>query len=272
MKRLTLPRTALLLLCALLAGCAGKGVEQGEQALVTARENLQKVKNDPQVLRSAPLDVVRAGESLSRAEGFSGYWGSSADVSHYAFLSLRFSQIASEHSQLMANQERLAGLEQELLRLQQALRDAKLLSVAQQGQAQDAQMASLTREQAERGLVMTLNDVVFEPAQAKLNASANRTLLKLVQFLQLNPRRIVRVEGYADNQGTQAQNLQLSIDRAQAVANVMEDLGVDKQRIQVQGFGEAYPLAENASRRGREQNRRVEIVFSDEQGNLSAPR
>jgi flagellar motor protein MotB len=47
---------------------------------------------------------------------------------------------------------------------------------------------------------------------------------------------------------------------------------VDKKRIQVQGFGEVHPLAENASRRGREQNRRVEIVFSDEQGNLSAPR
>lgn len=271
MKRLTLI-SATLLGCVLLAGCASSGVEQSEQALAAARLSLQKVKNDPQVLRSAPLDVVRAGESLTRAEGFSGYWGSSADVSHYAYLSLRFSQIASEHSLLLANQERLASRGQELLRLQQALRDAKLLSVAQQGQAQDEQMVSLTRDQAERGLVMTLNDVVFEPAQAKLNASANRTLLKLVQFLQLNPRRVVRVEGYADNQGSQEQNLQLSLDRAQAVADVMEDLGVDKKRIHVQGFGEAYPLAENASRRGREQNRRVEIVFSDDLGKLSDPR
>jgi len=272
MKRLTVTGPATLLACALLTGCAGAGHSEQTQQLDAARVHLQKVKNDPQVLRSAPLDVVRAGESLARAEGFSGYWGSGADVSHYALLSLRFSQIASEHSVLIANQERLASLEQERLRLQQALRDAKLLSIAQQGQAQDEQMASLTRDQAERGLVMTLSDVLFEPGQANLNASANRTLLKLVQFLQLNPRRIVRVEGYADNQGTQEQNLQLSIARAQEVANVMEDLGVDKKRIQVQGFGEAYPVAENASRRGREQNRRVEIVFSDEQGNLSAPR
>ena len=272
MKRLTVTGPATLLACALLTGCAGAGHSEQIQQLELARVHLQKVKNDPQVLRSAPLDVVRAGESLARAEGFSGYWGSGADVSHYALLSLRFSQIASEYSVLIANQERLASLEQERLRLQQALRDAKLLSIAQQGQTQDEQMASLTRDQAERGLVMTLGDVLFEPGQANLNASANRTLLKLVQFLQLNPRRIVRVEGYADNQGTQEQNLQLSIARAQEVANVMEDLGVDKKRIQVQGFGEAYPVAENASRRGREQNRRVEIVFSDEQGNLSAPR
>jgi outer membrane protein OmpA-like peptidoglycan-associated protein len=52
----------------------------------------------------------------------------------------------------------------------------------------------------------------------------------------------------------------------------LEDLGVNPKRVQVQGYGEAYPLAENASRRGREQNRRVEIVFSDEQGRLSPAR
>ncbi|MBX9753237.1 MAG: OmpA family protein [Pseudomonadaceae bacterium] len=270
MKRLNYRAPALLLAAALLTGCAGS--EHSQQELDAARVSFQKVKHDPQVLRSAPLDVVRAGESLTRAEGFSGYWGSSADVSHYAYLSLRFSQIASEHSLLIVNQERLAALEQERQRLQQALRDAKLLSVQQQGQAQDEQMVSLTRTQVDRGLVMTLSDVLFEPAKASLNASANRTLLKLVQFLQLNPRRIVRIEGYADNQGTQAQNLLLSVERAQEVANVLEDLGIDKKRLQVQGYGEAYPLAENASRRGREQNRRVEIVFSDDQGNLSPAR
>ena len=61
-------------------------------------------------------------------------------------------------------------------------------------------------------------------------------------------------------------------ERAQEVANVLEDLGVNKQRLQVVGYGEAHPLAENASQRGRAQNRRVEIVFSDEQGQLSPAR
>lgn len=268
MKRFKQP--AALLTFALLLGCAGP--EHSGQELDAARVSYQQVKHDPIVLRSSTLDVVRAGEALARAEGFSGYWGSGADASHYAYLSQRFSQIAREHSVLVVNQERLATLEREQLRLQQALRDAKLLSVQQQGQAQDEQMVSLTRTQVDRGLVMTLSDVLFEPAQAKLNASANRTLLKLVQFLRLNPRRTVRIEGYADNQGSQEQNLTLSSERAQEVASVLEDLGINKKRLQVQGFGEAYPLAENASRRGREQNRRVEIVFSDEHGNLSPPR
>ena len=263
----------LLTLCAaamLLGGCADQ--QHSETAPEAARVSFYKVKEAPDVLRNSPRDVIRAGESLARADRYAGYWGSSEDVIHYAYLSQRYSDIASEGSQLLVNQERIAKLEGERQRLQQALRDAKLLSVQQQGQAQEEQMVSLTRNQGERGLVMTLGDVLFEPAQASLNASANRTLLKLVQFLQLNPRRIVRIEGYTDNQGDQPSNLALSRERAQEVANVLEDLGVNKQRLQVVGYGEAHPLAENASQRGRAQNRRVEIVFSDEQGQLSPAR
>ena len=65
---------------------------------------------------------------------------------------------------------------------------------------------------------------------------------------------------------------QLSIERAQSIADVLVDLGVDSQRITVQGFGEAYPVADNASTRGRAQNRRVEIVFSDQNGQMGPSR
>ncbi|MNG09525.1 putative lipoprotein YiaD precursor [compost metagenome] len=56
------------------------------------------------------------------------------------------------------------------------------------------------------------------------------------------------------------------------MADVLVDLGIDAKRIEVQGHGESFPVAENASARGRAQNRRVEIVFSDEQGHLGAGR
>ena len=55
-------------------------------------------------------------------------------------------------------------------------------------------------------------------------------------------------------------------------ADALIDLGVDAKRIEVQGFGESFPVAENASAKGRAQNRRVEILFSDEQGRLGAKR
>ena len=133
-------------------------------------------------------------------------------------------------------------------------------------------MVSLAASETERGLVMTLGDVLFDAGRAELKTAANRTLLKLVQFLQLNPRRIVRIEGYTDGRGDARENLELSRARAQTVADVLVDLGIDSQRISVEGYGEAHPVAENASSRGRAQNRRVEIVFSDDKGKLQPGR
>jgi len=170
------------------------------------------------------------------------------------------------------NQERAAKLELERQRLQLALRESKLLSVQQQGKWVEEQIASLTSNQKDRGLVMTLGDVLFDTGEAELKNSANRTVLKLVQFLQLNPRRIVRIEGYTDSTGDTDGNLKLSRERAQSVADMLVDLGIDEKRIQVEGYGDQYPVDVNASERGRAQNRRVEIVFSDEKGQLGAAR
>nr|WP_244154136.1 OmpA family protein [Pseudomonas straminea] len=254
-----------------LAGCAGLGDKQ-QAELEAARTSFQSVKEDPQVLRSAPKDVIRAGESLGRAERLADYWGSADDVAHYAYLSQRYSEIAREHAKLALDQERAARLELDRQRLQLALREAKLLSVQEQNAWLEEQIINLATAQTDRGLVMTLGDVLFDAGEARLKTSANRTVLKLVQFLQLNPRRTLRIEGYSDSSGKREENLELSRARAQTVADALIDLGVDAKRIEVQGFGESFPVAENASAKGRAQNRRVEILFSDEKGRLGATR
>ncbi|MBV4535289.1 OmpA family protein [Pseudomonas urmiensis] len=264
------PMAALTLLA--LVGLQGCASQRSESALDEASAAFQKVKDDSNVLRSAPRDVIRAGESLARAERLSSYIGTGADVRHYAYLSQRYSEIAAEHAKLALNQERIAKLDLDRQRLQLALREAKLASVQQQGKWVEAQIAALASEQTDRGLVMTLGDVLFDTGRADLKNSASRTVLKLVQFLQLNPRRVVRIEGYTDSTGTAQDNLKLSRDRAQSVADMLVDLGVDEKRIQVEGYGDQYPIEANASERGRAQNRRVEIVFSDDKGKLAAPR
>jgi outer membrane protein OmpA-like peptidoglycan-associated protein len=260
---------AMLLSLVLLGGCAN---QQGRQAVADAEASFLAVKEDTDVLRSAPKDVIRAGETLARAERLSSYWGSGQDVEHFAFLSQRYSQIARQHADLSLNQERLAKLELERERLQLALREAKLLSIQQQGQWLEEQVVSLAASETDRGLVMTLGDVLFDAGRTELKASANRTILKLVQFLQINPRRTVRIEGYTDNRGDARENLELSRARAQAVADLLVDLGIEGRRLEVVGYGEAHPLAENASAKGRAQNRRVEILISDEAGKLGAQR
>lgn len=268
-----LPR--LLSVCVLLGsvtlyGCAGQ--QTNDQALQQAISDFQKVKEDSDVLRSAPKDVIRAGELLGKAERLSSYVGTGNDVAHYAYLSRRYSEIAREHSNLLLNTERLAKMEMERQRLQLALREAKLSSAQEHGRWLEDQIVSLATTQTERGLVMTLGDVLFDTGHTELKSSANRTILKVVQFLQLNPKRVVRIEGYTDNVGDKQENLQLSKDRAQSVADVLTDLGIDDKRIQVQGYGDQFPVNANASERGRAQNRRVEIVFSDAEGQLGPNR
>ncbi|PNB43639.1 hypothetical protein C1X75_10295 [Pseudomonas sp. FW305-17] len=269
MSRFT-PVAALALLA--LVGLQGCASQRSESGLDDASAAFQKVKDNSDVLRSAPRDVIRAGESLGRAERLAGYVGTGSDVRHYAYLSQRYSEIASEHAKLALNQERMAKLDLERQRLQLALREAKLASVQQQGKFVEAQIVALASEQTDRGLVMTLGDVLFDTGQADLKNSASRTVLKLVQFLQLNPRRVVRIEGYTDSTGAAEENLKLSRDRAQSVADMLVDLGVDEKRIQVEGYGDQYPVEANASERGRAQNRRVEIVFSDDKGKLAPAR
>jgi hypothetical protein len=103
--------------CASLYGCAG---QHSETALQQAGADFQKVKEDSNVLRIAPKDVIRAGESLARADRLSSYWGSGSDVVHYAYLSQRYSEIAREHTNQALNEERAAKLELERQRLQLA--------------------------------------------------------------------------------------------------------------------------------------------------------
>lgn len=252
-----------------LAGCVNHAADE---AVSQASARFQGVRDNTEVLRHAPKDVIRAGESLARAERLSGYWGASDDVRHYAYLSMRYTDIALAHSEAAANLDRLQrqGLERE--RLQLALRESKLLSVQRQGQWLEDQLLALTTTDADRGLVLTLGDVLFDTGEADLKPSANRTLLKLVQFLQMNPRRIIRIEGYTDSTGAAEDNLKLSKDRAQAVADMLADLGVEERRIDVQGYGDQYPVEANATERGRALNRRVEIVISDRAGTLGEKR
>lgn len=254
-----------------LAGLQGCAMQESQQQLEQAAIAFQDVSEALQVRHDAPKDVMRAAESLERAERFASYWGSAEDVGHYAYLSQRYSEIARQHSEQIQNRRRTTQLTMERERLRRALQEARLLDI-QNGHWLEDQMISLAAAETDRGLVMTLGDVLFKAASAELEPSANRTLLKIVSYMQLNPNRRVRIEGYTDNRGDAAGNLALSKARAQAVGEFMQSLGIDAPRMEVVGYGEQYRVAENASARGRAQNRRVEILFSDEQGRLSSPR
>jgi len=132
----------------------------------------------------------------------------------------------------------------------------------------EAQLADLAAKKTERGIVITLGDVLFGTDLARLNSTGIRTAQKLANVLQQNLQRHVLIEGFTDSTGSAAHNQDLSERRASAVRSALQDLGVSRERIVIHGYGESYPIASNDTAATRQLNRRVEIILSDDSGKV----
>lgn len=130
----------------------------------------------------------------------------------------------------------------------------------------EAQLAELAAKKTERGIVITLGDVLFATGLAQLSPDGLRTVQKLADVLQQNPQRRVLVEGFTDSTGGTAQNQELSERRAGAVLAALQSMGVTRDRVAIRGYGESYPVAANDTSQNRQLNRRVEILLSDDTG------
>jgi outer membrane protein OmpA-like peptidoglycan-associated protein len=162
---------------------------------------------------------------------------------------------------------------------QRAAQQAQLDAANAQRQTQEAQaraaqletqLADLAAKKTARGMVITLGDVLFGTDLSRLTADGMRSAQKLANVLQQNPQRNVLIEGFADSTGAADYNQGLSERRASAVSTALLDLGVARERIDMRGFGEAFPVAANNSAASRQLNRRVEIVLSDDSGKIVA--
>lgn len=143
-----------------------------------------------------------------------------------------------------------------------------------EGRAQqlEAQLRDLEAKKTERGLVITLGDVLFDTNQSQLRSGGVRSVQKLADFFSQYPQRTVMIEGFTDSVGGDSANQELSERRADSVRTALVGMGVGSERITWRGYGEAYPIAGNDTPAGRQLNRRVELVVSDESGRAIAPR
>lgn len=130
----------------------------------------------------------------------------------------------------------------------------------------EAQLAELAAKKTERGIVITLGDLLFGTDQSNLTPDGMRNAQKLAEILKQNPMRNVLVEGFTDSTGAAAYNEELSSRRAASVRDALLQMGIAANRVSVRGFGEAYPVADNDNAAGRQLNRRVEIILSDDTG------
>lgn len=169
------------------------------------------------------------------------------DAEHQAMSARR--QLELSHQDRRAVQERARAAEMRNSLLERQLRD-------------------LAATRSDRGLVVTLNDVLFDTGSATLRPGGQRLVARMGELLQAYPERTIAIEGFADSVGDEAYSEQLSERRAAAVRVALMESGIDGARILARGYGQAFPVASNGTPEGRQRNRRVEVVISDASGSI----
>ena len=287
----------LIAAAALMALAACQTTPTPNPDLVAARSSLEQARSNPYVARSGAVELQNAQLALTRAETA---WAADGDVDqtrHLAYLASKRANIAMAIGLQAQSDERVQQFtaEREKVRLQARTREADvatadaraaqadaqtakqqadaaaLMALQQAGRAEtlERELADMQARKTERGMVVTLGDVLFDTGKSTLQPGAQRSISQLVQVLTRHPARRVLIEGFTDNVGGDEMNLQLSQRRAQAFQRELMNGGITSDRIEVRAWGEANPVADNDSAAGRQRNRRVEVLFSDAEGRLA---
>jgi outer membrane protein OmpA-like peptidoglycan-associated protein len=126
------------------------------------------------------------------------------------------------------------------------------------------ELSDLKAKQTERGMVLTLGEVLFATGKSDLSEKAIQSVEKLAEFLLKYTNRNVLIEGHTDSTGSDQLNMTLSQKRADAVKAALTAKGVSEGRITTRGYGKKYPVGSNDTPGGRSQNRRVEVLILNE--------
>ena len=103
--------------------------------------------------------------------------------------------------------------------------------------------------------------VLFDFDSATLTSAGREALMPHIQYMLDNPETTAKIEGYTDSMGSEAYNLGLSERRANSAKKFFVEKGVACKRLTTAGMGETNFIADNATKQGRAQNRRIEIEF-----------
>ena len=286
MKKIIFTPT-LLVIAALLTAC--NSMPTNTSMLDQTRNDYRSAQSNPKVASYAPLEMKQASDAMAKANAAAANNDSTEDIDKLAYLAKQKIALTQEVAKQKSAEAEVAksGTERDKMRLDQRTREADQSRTAAniargdaayaQQQTRDAQarnanleaqLAELSAKKTERGMVITLGDVLFATDQARLNPEGTRTVQKLAQVLTQNPQRTVLIEGFTDSTGSSAHNQALSERRADSVQLGLLEQGIARNRIAIHGYGEAHPVAGNESTANRQLNRRVEIVLSEDDGKI----
>lgn len=162
--------------------------------------------------------------------------------------------------------ERVGGVETELEKTQMQVREHDERITTTSKTAQEALDRAIAAGQLAEGkflyeTVLSDDKVKFSFNKANLSPEATAALDAFAAQLKNDNKNVfVEIQGHTDNIGSEAYNEQLGEERAEAVRRYLSKQGMPLHRMQVISYGEAAPVADNKTRDGRSQNRRVVLV------------
>jgi outer membrane protein OmpA-like peptidoglycan-associated protein len=277
-------------LCATLALAACSTTPERIDELEQARAAVNQLQNDPMAEAAAARELDKARSALKNADSMKINSRNLENIRHEAFIAQGYADIGMARVAELRARE---GIEKAELKRSEVLREAReaeteraqALAETRGAEAtiakEQAQLArqqaaaatsearrlqdelkDLQTEQTERGLILTLGDVLFDTDKAELKPGAQSSIEQIAEFLSTNPDRRLLIEGHTDSRGTDEYNDSLSQRRADAVKNALLAEGIAADRIRAAGLGEAHPVATNDTVAGRQQNRRVDVVIA----------
>jgi OmpA-OmpF porin, OOP family len=105
--------------------------------------------------------------------------------------------------------------------------------------------------------------LLFDTGKSTLQASSQEQLMNVAEILKAFPKVKLKIGGYTDNVGKPAANLKLSQDRANTVMAELVKLGTDKSRLAAEGYGDQFPVGDNATEEGKQANRRISVRVTE---------
>jgi len=205
-------------------------------------------------------EVARLQAAAAQAENAAALAKEQARMAREAEQKARKALEQAQAMMLQANQEadKLAHLKAQA---EQQAKTAQEQAAAFYARLQSALSHIAEIRETDRGIVVNLPDILFDSGKSRLRPRAREVLSRIAGVLLVAPEYHLSIEGHTDSTGRSALNQKLSLKRAAAVRNYLAKAQISPAMMTIRGFGESRPIASNRTAKGRQKNRRVEIVI-----------
>lgn len=249
-------------------GTAARGATQmaeDARVLTVRRKEQERVANEKQAMldrqRKAEADAQASAQAEAQARAQAEEDARRRAQAESDTAAAERAQALAQQQQAQADAARAAALAD-----QQKAEAAAAEAIRQKEEQRQRLLNQLNQvletRDTDRGLVVSMPDVLFDTGSYTLKPAARERLARISGIVLAYPDLRLEIEGHTDSVGSDAYNQTLSEKRAASVRDYLVNSNVSINNVIARGFGKTRPVADNSTAKGRQLNRRVEMIVS----------